>query len=66
MYTHKALLNLSLIVLHIYFFYNPNKQNSSQIYEDKLIKKDGKLPKKMKIDEFNATKDTISKILLLL
>ena len=33
-----------------------------QISEDKLIKNNGKLPTIMGIDEFNATKDTISKM----
>ena len=33
-----------------------------QISEDKLVKNNGKLPVVMGIDEFNATKDTISKM----
>ena len=33
-----------------------------QISEDKLVKNNGKLPNIMGIDEFNATKDTISKM----
>ena len=43
---------------------SPNHVNRilDQISEDKLVKNYGKLPKKMGIDEFNATKDTISKM----
>ena len=33
-----------------------------KISQDKIIKNNGILPKKMGIDEFNATKDTISKL----
>jgi len=43
---------------------SPNHVNRilDQISEDKLVKNNGKLPKKMGIDEFNATKDTKSKM----
>ena len=43
---------------------SPNHVNRilHQISEDKLIKNNGKLPIIMGIDEFNATKDTISKM----
>ena len=43
---------------------SPNHVNRilHQISEDKLVKNYGKLPKKFGIDEFNATKDTKSKM----
>lgn len=43
---------------------SPNHVNRilDQISEDKLVKNYGKLPKKLGIDEFNATKDTKSKM----
>ena len=34
----------------------------NKISEDKLVKNNGTLPEKFGIDEFNATKDTISKM----
>ena len=45
-------------------YVSPNHVNRilHQISEDKLIKNNGKLPTIMGIDEFNATKDTISKM----